>query len=227
MEDCKAVEILYQDDWVVVCVKAPGLSSEEAGAQGLPALLRRALGSGTVYPVHRLDRAVGGVMVYGRTAEAAAGLSRAIQAGRMEKRYLAVAEGTLPAAQGEWTDLLFHDQRRNKTFVVKRLRKGVKEARLCYRLLRADQARSLVAVRLLTGRTHQIRVQFASRQCPLVGDGRYGGSKAAQLGLWSWRLRFPHPKTGKSMTFSHLPPAVYPWKGLISEEIDAYSDETS
>ena len=124
----------------------------------------------------------------------------------------------LDQAAGTWEDLLYHDQRRNKTFVVTRQRKGVKAARLAYRVLASDGEQSLVEVRLFTGRTHQIRVQFASRRHPLTGDGRYGGGKAPNLGLWSWRLTVPHPDTGAAMTFTCPPPAQQPWNTGISAE---------
>ena len=219
------IEILYRDDDLAVCVKPQGALSQDAGAQSVPGLLREALGAATIYPVHRLDQAAGGVMVYALTERAAAALSRAVQNGQLEKTYLAVTQGTPLEPEGAWTDLLFHDQRRNKTFVVTRQRKGVREARLSYRVLAGDGRRSLVAVQLFTGRTHQIRVQFASRGLPLAGDGRYGGGKAERLGLWSWRLRFPHPKTGKTMTFSRLPPADFSWEELASEEIASKLEE--
>ena len=168
-----------------------------------------------MYPVHRLDQAVGGVMVYARTAEAAAALSRQIQHSAWEKTYLAVVEGTPEAPEGELVDLLYHDQRRNKTYVVTRERRGVKEARLLYRILATEQGRSLVAIRLLTGRTHQIRVQFASRGLPLVGDGRYGArDRQPPMGLWCWKLSFNHPATGKRMAASLLPPMLPPWEGF-------------
>ena len=126
--------------------------------------------------------------------------------------------GTPGPAAGTWEDLLYHDQRRNKTFVVTRQRKGVKAARLAYRVLASDGAQSLVEVRLFTGRTHQIRAQFASRRHPLTGDGRYGGGKAPNLGLWSWKLTVPHPDTGAAMTFTCPPPAQQPWNTGISAE---------
>lgn len=220
-----SIDVLYRDDDLAVCVKPQGALSQDAGAQSVPGLLREALGAAQVWPIHRLDQAAGGVMVYALTERAAAALSRAVQNGQLEKTYLAVTQGTPQEPEGAWTDLLFHDQRRNKTFVVTRQRKGVREARLSYRVLAGDGRRSLVAVQLFTGRTHQIRVQFASRGLPLAGDGRYGGGKAERLGLWSWRLRFPHPKTGKTMTFSRLPPADFSWEELASEEIASKLEE--
>lgn len=168
------------------------------------ALLTEQLG-GEFYPVHRLDREVGGLMVYARTSSAAGSLSKIIQQGNMKKEYLAVIKGTPEASGGIYEDLLLHDGKKNKSFVVKRLRTGVKKARLSYRVLDTLEGRSLVQIRLFTGRSHQIRVQFASRGMPLVGDGRYGGG-SGKIALWSVRLSFHYGK--QSCCFSALPEAL-------------------
>ena len=208
------VPILYQDNSILVCVKRPGILSQGAPDSGenLLALLSQQCG-GETYPVHRLDRGVGGVMVSARTSRAAAALSQAVQQGKLVKEYLCLVSGAPEAAEGTFQDLLFHDSSRNKTFVVRRMRKGVKEASLSYRVLDTAQGRSLVHVRLHTGRTHQIRVQFASRGMPLLGDRKYGGAPAEQIALWSWRLSFPHPATGAVMDF-RLAPEGSPWDGF-------------
>lgn len=203
-------EILYADDHVTVAVKPAGVLSQDAGETSMPGLLRRRLGVEQVFPVHRLDRDVGGVMVYALSRKGAAELSRAVQERTMEKRYLAVLRGIPQEEQGMLEDLLFHDQRRNKTYVVDRLRKGVKDAKLEYKLLKKGEDQSLVDIFLHTGRTHQIRVQFASRNLPLVGDGKYGG-KSGALGLWCRSLSFPHPITGKTLSFFQNPPDAEPW----------------
>ena len=179
------MDILYSDKDIAVCVKPVGLESEGQ----VPDALKAALG-GEVYPIHRLDKNVGGVMVYARSKSAAAALSRAVQEGTMVKEYVAMVHGTPPEA-GDWTDLLFKDSQKNKVFVVKRERKGVKTARLEYTLLRGGET-SLVHIRLHTGRSHQIRVQFASRGFPLVGDHKYGSRDEAPAPmLFSRRLSFP------------------------------------
>ena len=154
------MEILYSDKNIVVIVKPVGLDSEH----DVPAQL-----GGEIYPIHRLDKNVGGVMVYAKTKSAAATLSKAVQDGAMVKEYIAMVHGT-PPEQGDWTDLLFKDSAKNKVFVVKKERKGVKKARLEFHRLSEGET-SLVHIRLYTGRSHQIRVQFASRGFPLVGDG--------------------------------------------------------
>lgn len=191
------MEILYSDNALVVCLKPVGLDSEK----DVPEQLSQALG-GTVLPVHRLDKNVGGCMVYARTKEAAAGLSRSIQQGTMVKEYVAMVHGT-PPEMGDWQDLLWKDSQKNKVFVVKRERKGVKPARLEFTRL-TEGAESLVRIRLHTGRSHQIRVQFASRGYPLVGDHKYGAhdDSPAPL-LFSCALSFPYQ--GKTMHFEACP----------------------
>lgn len=211
------MEILHCDKDIVVAVKPRGvLSEEQTGEQCMPALLREAIG-GDVFTVHRLDRAVGGVMVYARSKKAAAALSASIQSGALQKVYTAVVTGTPDPAEGEWRDHLYHDQRQNKTFVADRERKGTKEAILEYRLLDKKCANgvdfSRVSIKLLTGRSHQIRVQFASRGLPLVGDGKYGSrQKAPYLALAATSLTFPHPRTQKTCTFEALTPTDFPWE---------------
>ena len=191
------MEILFYDHDLAVCVKPVGLDSE---AQ-VPAELKKTLG-GEIFPVHRLDKNVGGVMVYARTKQAAASLSKAVQDGAMVKEYVAMVHG-LPPESGDWEDLLWKDSRKNKVFVVKRPRAGVREAKLSYRVLIPGEE-SLVRVHLYTGRSHQIRVQFASRGYPLVGDHKYGSrSKAETLRLFSAGLKFPWQ--GKELSFSLEP----------------------
>ena len=191
------MEILFYDHDLAVCVKPVGLDSE---AQ-VPAELKKALG-GEIFPVHRLDKNVGGVMVYARTKQAAATLSRAVQDGAMVKEYVAMVHG-LPPESGDWEDLLWKDSRKNKVFVVKRPRAGVRAAKLSYQVLRPG-AESLVQVFLETGRSHQIRVQFSSRGYPLVGDHKYGSrSKLTEPRLFSAALCFPWK--GKALRFEASP----------------------
>lgn len=191
------MEILYSDRALAVCVKPVGLDSEH----DMPQALKDALG-GEAYPIHRLDQNVGGVMVYARTREAAAALSKAVQAGSMVKEYVALVHGT-PPENGDWEDLLWKDAKRNKVFVVTRQRSGVKQARLEFCRLRSGEE-NLVRIRLHTGRSHQIRVQFASRGFPLVGDRKYGARDDVSTPmLFSCRISFPYG--GKIRAFEKLP----------------------
>ena len=191
------MEILYEDRDIAVVVKPVGSDSEK----DVPNALQQELG-GSFYTVHRLDLNVGGVMVYARNQKAAGELSRQIQSGTFEKEYVAMVHGT-PPENDDWTDLLWKDSGKNKVFVVNRERKGVKKARLEFRRL-AEGETSLVRVRLHTGRSHQIRVQFASRGYPLVGDHKYGARDDSPAPmLFSCCLTFPHG--GKLCKFEHLP----------------------
>lgn len=180
------MELLEVNRDYVVCIKPVGLDSE----QELPKALQEQVG-GEIFTLHRLDKNVGGVMVYARNKQAAASLSKAIANGEMVKEYVALVHGA-PPPEGDWEDLLFKDSRKNKVFVVNRQRAGVKAARLAYQCLKAGEE-SLVRVRLYTGRSHQIRVQFASRGFPLVGDHKYGSRDAATAPrLFSCCITFPY-----------------------------------
>ena len=191
------MEILYSDRDLAVCIKPVGLDAELQ----VPAALKEQL-SGEIFPIHRLDRNVGGVMVYARTKQAAAALSRAVQEGTMVKEYVAVVHGA-PPESGDWEDLLWKDPKKNKVFVVKRQRGGVKKARLEYRVLKSGEP-SLVRVRLHTGRSHQIRVQFSSRGYPLVGDHKYGSrDERTEPMLFSCCITFPW--RGETKTYEAYP----------------------
>lgn len=203
------IEILEQTPGLVVCIKPVGVRAQGEAEADLPALLKRQLGC-EIYPVHRLDQAVGGVMVFAKTAPAAAKLSQAIAGGTLQKEYLAVLGARPKDDSGELFDLLFHDRFKNKTYVVSKERKGVKKASLSYRVVAEADGLCLVHVRLHTGRTHQIRVQFASRGMPLVGDGKYGSRKnAASPALWSYALTLP--MGGAIARIRALPEAAGVW----------------
>ena len=205
------MEILYADGEIVVCVKpAKVLSTDEPG--GLPELLRQTLGTQDFRTVHRLDRVVSGLMVVARNAAAASDLSRQIREDTFEKEYLAVLRGCPPEKEGRLTDLLLRDKARKMTFVATNPGKDVQPAALRYRLLSARNGMSKVRIQLETGRTHQIRVQFASRGMPLVGERKYSEQNdPCEIALWSYRLAFTHPKTGERMEFTLEPPRRYPW----------------
>lgn len=208
-----AMEILYQNANILVCIKpARVLSTDEPG--GLPGLVREALGDpkADVRTVHRLERVVSGVMVLARNADAASELSRQIRENQFRKEYLAVVHGRPENPEGTLHDLLARDKARRMTFVAEAPGKGVQEAALSYRVLEYANGMSLVRVRLHTGRTHQIRVQFSSRGMPLVGERKYAvWNDPCELALWSAKIGFYHPGTGEWVEFSKEPPAVFPW----------------
>ena len=205
------MQILFSDPDIVVCVKpARVLSTDEPG--GLPELLRAELGTQDFCTVHRLDRVVSGLMVVARNAQAASELSRLIRDEEFEKEYLAVVHGCPQEESGTLRDLLGRDKARKMTYVAAQPDKGVQEALLSYRVLNAAEGLAKVRIRLQTGRTHQIRVQFASRNMPLVGERKYSErNDPCEISLWSYRLAFAHPKTGEKMEFTLEPPREYPW----------------
>ena len=206
------MEIIYQDNRVVVAVKPAGiLSTDEPG--GLPSLLRQVLGTDCIRTVHRLDAQTGGLMVFARSRKAASLLSEQLRQHRIRKTYLAVLHGLPQPPSGQLRDLLGRDSLRRVTYVADAPSPETREALLSYETLDAAGGLTLVRVRLHTGRTHQIRVQFASRSLPLAGDRKYGlpDDSIAPLALWAWQLSFTHPETGQAMTFTRLPPLTEPW----------------
>ena len=211
----KTIKILYKDDMLAVAVKPVGVLSQpdRTGEDSMVTLLKAQLGR-EVFPVHRLDRAVGGLMIFAMTKSAAGKLSALVTSSAFEKEYLTVIHGAPSEEKGEFTDWLFHDSKRNLTSVVAADHKEAKDAKLAYTMLAKDMENefSLVRVRLYTGRTHQIRVQFSSRSMPIAGDGKYGARDRMGLALWSYRLTFRHPATKKTMMFEALPDhTVTPW----------------
>ncbi len=208
------IEILYEDNNIISAVKPVGVLSQAGNTADMITLLSE--GRGEIYPLHRLDKNVGGVMVYAKNKNAAAKMSQLIAQNEMSKQYYAVLCGRPAENSAVLEDLLFKDSAKNKSYVVKRMRKGVKKASLEYRVADSVQTDSgvltLVKVKLHTGRTHQIRVQFSSRKLPLLGDGRYGGkSDKCDIALWSTEISFVSPFNGRKMTFKAPFPRQYPW----------------
>ena len=203
------IEVLYRDKDLVICIKPVGLDSEK----DMPARLSEQLNAKEVFPIHRLDMAVGGVMVYALNRKAAARLSEQVAQRQMQKEYLAIVQGRPEEESGILHDLLFRDKAKNKSYVVKRKRAGVKDAELEYKRLESVKARSLIHITLHTGRSHQIRVQFSSRSMPLVGDVKYGSTyKDCPIALWSYALSFKQPQSNEPLHFERLPAEEYFWK---------------
>lgn len=207
------INILYEDKHICICEKLPGMLSEDSqNGSGLPSLLKDQLKC-EIFTLHRLDKPVGGAIVYAKTKAAAAAFSKLISVNAIKKQYITVVEGVPEEKEAELTDLLFRDKQKNKTFTVKRMRKGVKEAKLTYSVLDTKENHTLVLVTLITGRTHQIRCQFASRKMPVSGDGKYGSKdNRCETALWSHRITFTHPFTGENISVTSEPPyGSYPW----------------
>ena len=205
------IDIVYVDADIVVCVKpARVLSTDEPG--GLPSLLRQQLGTEDFRTVHRLDRVVSGLMVVARNAKAASELSRQIREDAFQKEYMAVVHGVPTQRSDRLTDLLLRDKARKMTMVVQEPGKDVLPAALRYQVVACNRELTRLRIQLETGRTHQIRVQFASRNLPLVGERKYSQlNDPCEIALWSYRLGFNHPATAAPMKFVKEPPEEYPW----------------
>lgn len=213
------MKILFEDKFLAVCFKPAGVLSQSGEGRNMISLLNEHFEQGgekaQAFPVHRLDRETAGIMVYAKDAKSAAALSRQAEQNQIRKRYYAVVKGIPQEKNGILKDLLFRDKQKNKTFVVKRERKGVREASLEYEVIGENEGLSLLDILLHTGRTHQIRVQFSSRKMPLYGDGRYGGGGGG-LALFAHTLEFAHPVSGEKMAFSLKPDAdTEPWNKFI------------
>lgn len=221
MQGANALTVLYEDREAIAVVKPQGVVSEETDGVCLPAFLRENLmvreEKSELYPVHRLDKPTGGAILYAKTKESAARLSAAVADRRIEKCYLAVIVGRPEVPMGTLTDYLYHDKRQNKVFVVKKGRKGAKEAILDYRTVETVEYEgsvlTLLSIALRTGRTHQIRAQFGARRLPIYGDRRYGCKMSLTGGgiaLWSHELRFPR-SSGETECVVSAPPLDCPW----------------
>ena len=210
------MKALFEDNDIIVIVKPVGVPSEDTknGEKGILNLLKTENNLTDVFLLHRLDRNVGGVMVFAKNKKSAACISKQIQENTFKKTYLAVTDGVIEEKHGIYKDLLFKDSSKNRSFVVNRMRKGVKEASLEYVVLSENENKTLVKVTLHTGRTHQIRVQFSSRKTPLCGDVKYGSKdRQSDIALFSHSITFTHPVTNELLTFTEYPNKInYPWK---------------
>ncbi len=224
------MKILYEDKYLLVCEKPIGVESQISsnGKENMLELLsryREESGENSyVGLVHRLDTVTGGAMIYSKREDMTGKLSALVQSGDYKKTYLAVVHGVPEEAEGEMRDLLYHDKQKNKSFVVAKSRAGVKEALASFRLIESVKREdgeeiSLVEVELMTGRTHQIRVQLASRKMPIVGDGKYGSrDNRATCALWSHKVEFTHPVTKQKIQAVSYPSDTYPWDIFKAKE---------
>ena len=223
------MKILFEDKYLLVCEKPVGVESQvsSSGKDDMITFLSqyRAENGEESYVglVHRLDTATGGAMIYSKREDMTGKLSALVQSGDYKKTYLAVIHGVPEENEGEMCDLLYHDKQKNKSYVVAKKRAGVKEALANYRLVESvtredGEVMSLVEVELITGRTHQIRVQFASRKMPLVGDGKYGSrDNRATCALWSYKVEFVHPVTKKIIRVKSYPSDTHPWNNFTQK----------
>ena len=217
----KDLEVLYEDNHVIVVYKPANVLSQgdATGDKDLLTIVKEYVKDkyhkpGNVYIglVHRLDRPVEGVMVFARSSKAASRLSEQIKKKDFSKHYLAVINGILPEKKGEFKDYLLKQEDGNT--IVTDSKKG-KESILEYEVLKEKDNKSLVRIKLITGRHHQIRVQFASRGYPLVGDQRYGSLDNKQICLCSYQLSFVHPTTKEVMNFERYPEKRKEWNEFI------------
>ena len=218
-----SLQILYKDSDIVVAVKPCGILSQSdlTGDEAMPEILSEHLKM-QIYPVHRLDRAVGGVMVFACHTKAASKLGRQINEDGFVKEYLTVVHGVPENETGEYCDFLRHDPMKNRTEVLQHPDKHAKPARLSYRLLaktEREETLSLLLIRLHSGRTHQIRTQLSFHGMPISGDGKYGAHDRCGIGLWACRLSFFHPTSSKKMTFAYMPEMSAPWSFFSCEDM--------
>ncbi len=199
--------IYYEDNDIIVCEKPYGVASQESDGENMINMLKSHTGC-DIFCVHRLDVQTTGLMVYAKNKESAGAISGQITNGQFVKKYMCICHGVCEE-NGTMQDILFHDRMKNKTFAVQAKRKGAKEASLEYKRIATAKIKeknaSLVEILLHTGRTHQIRVQFASRGHVLYGDGKYGAKDNAKIALHSYKIEFTHPKTKERISFESLP----------------------
>ncbi|SMF87080.1 ribosomal large subunit pseudouridine synthase D [Paenibacillus uliginis N3/975] len=242
MNDQKAnypdVPIVYEDNHVLGVSKPVNIPSQEdaSGDADMLTILKddikvRYNKPGNVYLglVHRLDRPVGGAMVFAKTSKAASRLSESVRSRSFRKLYAAIVHGKPKQPSGRLVDSLYKDSRSNTVRVVSKGTEGSKEAILDYTVLETQNGMSLVLVELHTGRPHQIRVQLSHAGWPLYGDQRYGNglNKAGQqIALWSVFVGFPHPVSKEEIRIESMPPTLHPWNlfpsGRLIREIKNY-----
>lgn len=220
MEDIK---ILYEDKYIIVAEKPCGIVSQER-ADGGDSMYKRLSQyrqnngeDGYIGVLHRLDTVTGGIITYSKEKKSTGEFSSLVTGDGYIKEYICVVQGKMEESNGVLCDFLYFDRQKNKSYVVKGERKGAKRAELEYFLLDVKENSkgeelSLLKIRLHTGRTHQIRVQLASRKHPLCGDGKYGSKdNNCSCALWSYSCRFTHIKNNKEIFLKSYPEDIYPW----------------
>lgn len=223
--DYSDINIVYEDNHILVVVKPQNVSTcgDESGDDNLLDMLKKYLvekynkpGEAYLGLVHRLDRPTGGVMVFAKTSKAASRLSESIRNGEFDKRYLAVTCGTPREKRAILKNALYKDEKKNLVYCVPLTTEGAKIAVMEYKLIEAKKEIALLDIKLVTGRSHQARVQLATLTTPIFGDYKYGQGKSPigyNLALWAYELRFPHPTTKEIMVFRVYPPVEeVPWK---------------
>ncbi len=225
------LNVIYEDNHIIVVEKMVNIPSQadKTGDLDMLTLIKQYIKEkyqkpGNVYLglIHRLDRPVGGVMVFAKTSKAAARLSEQVREKTFKKRYLVIVDGKLEEKEGVWEDYLLKNEKTNTSKVVPEGTKNSKLAKLDYQVLKYNEETnlSLVKVNLHTGRHHQIRVQFASRNHSICGDQKYGTrGRGKQISLWAYELSILHPITKQEMTFKCLPKKQGPWVILENVEI--------
>ncbi len=217
------LKVIYEDNHIIVVEKTPNIPSQadKTGDIDMLTLVKEYIKEkynkpGNVYVglVHRLDRPVGGVMVFAKTSKAASRLSNQVREKTLKKEYLAVVDGKFENKQGTLIDYLYKDERNNMSRVVNKDKKNAKEAKLDYEVLKYNPIKelSLVKINLYTGRHHQIRVQLSHLGHGIFGDQKYGSrGKGKQIALWAYKLTIEHPITKEMLEFTNLPEPIGTW----------------
>ena len=217
------LKVLFEDNHIIVVEKKPNIPSQadKTGDEDMLTMVKQYIKEtydkpGNVYLglVHRLDRPVGGIMIFAKTSKAASRLSNQVREKVFKKKYLAVVDGKISQKQGTLEDYLYKDERNNTSKVVHKDRKNAKLAKLDYQVLKYNEVKdlSLLEINLHTGRHHQIRVQLANFGHSIFGDQKYGTrGKGKQIALWAYQLTIVHPITKEEMVFEDLPEPVGTW----------------
>ena len=217
-DDFMNLNVIFEDNHIIVVENPAGVptQADESGVLDMQSIIKQYLkekynkpGNVFVGIVHRLDRNVGGIMVFAKTSKGARRLSEEIRDRRFHKRYIAVVDGVLHKSEDVLEDYLFKDEKKNMVKVVPKDARGAKYAKLDYKVMKSSKSRTMILINLHTGRAHQIRVQFASRGHALIGDTKYGNVKLDRILLWAYEIEFKHPVKDEIVKFTLLPDEQY------------------